>query len=138
MVDFTCHLDDHLYQVSSLSFLFNISLEVLTLGLVQQELSFDLAAATMLSLLSRSLLCISIFLVALGNTQSASTSGYVGYNLTLEGDENSVVYSTDDTRPNAAINEPDPDVYLNASGTISRSSSVMGQLLTRVQCMWVR
>ncbi|KAK3113323.1 hypothetical protein LTR53_009498 [Teratosphaeriaceae sp. CCFEE 6253] len=62
-------------------------------------------------------------LLAFTNTvsaQSASTTGYVGYNLTLEGDDDSVIYATDDTRPGAA-NEPDPDVYLNAAvhvGTI--------------------
>jgi len=44
------------------------------------------------------------------SAQSASTTGYVGYNLTLEGDDDSVIYSTDDTRPDAASNEPDPDV----------------------------
>jgi len=51
--------------------------------------------------------------------RAASTSQYVGYNLTLEGDDNSVIYSTDDTGPNADY--PEPDVYLNATvhvGTI--------------------
>ncbi len=58
------------------------------------------------------------FVAALARAQS---SGYVGYDLALEGDEGSVIYSTDETRPNAANNYPDPDVYLNASvhvGTI--------------------
>ena len=69
------------------------------------------------SLLTRSLLCLWTFLIALAYSQSSA--GYVGYNLTLEGDNESVIYSTEDTRPNA--NFPDPDVYLNASvhvGTI--------------------
>lgn len=60
-----------------------------------------------------------VFLLALAYSQS--TSGYVGYNLTLEGDEDSVIYATDEIRPNAGLNDPDPDVYLNASvhvGTI--------------------
>jgi hypothetical protein len=46
----------------------------------------------------------------------------VGYNLQLEGDKDSVIFSTDETRPNAGLNEPEPDVYLNATvhvGTIS-------------------
>lgn len=47
--------------------------------------------------------------------QTSSDAGYVGYSLTLEGDQDSVVYSTDDTRPNASITEPNPDVFLNAS-----------------------
>ena len=69
------------------------------------------------SLLTRSLLYLWTFLIALAYSQSSA--GYVGYNLTLEGDNESVIYSTDETRPNA--NFPDPDVYLNASvhvGTI--------------------
>ncbi|RMZ01168.1 hypothetical protein D0862_06473 [Hortaea werneckii] len=47
--------------------------------------------------------------------QTATTSDYVGYNLTMEGDDDSVIYSTDNTRPNASLNEPNPDVFLNAS-----------------------
>ena len=42
----------------------------------------------------------------------------MGYNLTLEGDEDSVVYSTEDTRPDAGVNEPNPDVFLNASVSV--------------------
>ena len=69
----------------------------------------------MISLIQRSLLCIWLFIAALATAQSASTSGYVGYNLTLEGDRDSVIFSTDETRPNADIRDPNPDVYLNAS-----------------------
>jgi hypothetical protein len=58
------------------------------------------------------------FLAALSQAQ---TSGYVGYDLNLEGDEGSVIFSTDETRPNAGVNFPDPDVYLNASGKIHHS-----------------
>ncbi|KAI6833824.1 hypothetical protein KC340_g16884 [Hortaea werneckii] len=47
--------------------------------------------------------------------QTATTSDYVGYNLTMEGDDDSVIYSTENTRPNASLNEPNPDVFLNAS-----------------------
>ena len=68
----------------------------------------------MLSSSVKSLAC-AILLRATVSAQSASTSQYVGYNVTLEGDEDSVVYSTYDTRPDAAANEPDPDVYLNAT-----------------------
>lgn len=73
----------------------------------------------MLSLLQRCSLCIWVFVTALANAQTAPSSGYVGYNLTLQGDDNSVIYSTDDTRPDAGSNEPDPDVYLNATGASS-------------------
>ncbi len=68
----------------------------------------------MMSLLTRSLICLWAFLTALAHAQSSGT-GYVGYNLELEGDKDSVIFSTDETRPNAALNEPDPDVYLNAT-----------------------
>ena len=72
----------------------------------------------MISLFSRSLICLWAFLTALAHAQS---TGYVGYDLKLEGDKDSVIFSTDETRPNAGLNEPDPDVYLNATvhvGTI--------------------
>lgn len=69
----------------------------------------------MISLVQSSLLCIWVFLAALATAQDAQTSGYVGYNLTLEGDKDSVIFSTDETRPNAGIRDPNPDVYLNAS-----------------------
>ena len=63
----------------------------------------------------QSIACAVLALACSAHAQTASTSGYVGYNLTLEGDQDSVVYSTEDTRPDADINEPNPDVYLNAS-----------------------
>ena len=72
----------------------------------------------MISVLNRSLLFLWVFVTTLASAKLASTSGYVGYDLKFEGDEDSVVFSTDDTRPNAAQNLPDPDVYLNASGKI--------------------
>ena len=76
-------------------------------------------ADKMISILNRSLLFFWVFVTTLASAKSASTSGYVGYDLKLEGDDDSVVFSTDDTRPNAAQNLPDPDVYLNASGKIT-------------------
>ena len=74
---------------------------------------------------STSLQSIACAVLALGcsvHAQTASTSGYVGYNLTLEGDQDSVVYSTEDTRPDAGVNEPDPDVYLNATVLVGEIS----------------
>lgn len=77
----------------------------------------------MLSSTYSCLLAVALGLTATvsAQTTSASTtsgSGYVGYNLTLEGDEDSVVYSTEDTRPDAGVNEPNPDVFLNASVSV--------------------
>lgn len=56
-------------------------------------------------------LLIWIFICSLASAQS----GYTGYDLELEGDEESVVFSTLETRPNAGSRFPNPDVYLNAS-----------------------
>jgi hypothetical protein len=70
----------------------------------------------MLSTAFGSVVCGALAFAAVASTQStASTSGYVGYNLTLEGDQDSVVYSTEDTRPDAGVNEPDPDVVRRES-----------------------
>ena len=57
------------------------------------------------------------FLAVLAAAQTSA--GYVGYELDLEGDKDSVIFSTDETRPNAGANFPDPDVYLNASGMLA-------------------
>ena len=68
---------------------------------------------TMLTLLLNAVvLCV---LAATAAAQSASSTGYVGYNLTLEGDGDSVIYATDDTQTDASVTAPDPDVYLNAT-----------------------
>lgn len=60
-------------------------------------------------------ICLWIFFAALTSAQSTTSSGYVGYNLTLEGDEDSVIYATENTRADADL-IPNPDVFLNASG----------------------
>lgn len=63
---------------------------------------------------------LTLPLLALAQSTSKS-NGYTGYELDLTGDSESVIFSTDQTRPNAAANFPAPDVYLNASvhvGTI--------------------
>lgn len=71
---------------------------------------------------NQTLLFLWAFIAAL--SQAQTSDGYVGYNLDLEGDEGSVIFSTDETRPNAAANFPDPDVYLNASGTYPQKSTL--------------
>ena len=43
------------------------------------------------------------FGMSLTTSAATSDSGYVGYNLTLEGDEDSVIYSTANTRQNASV-----------------------------------
>lgn len=69
----------------------------------------------MLSLLFNCLVAFCLSAAGFANAQTASTSGYVGYNLTLEGDQDSAIYSTDNTRADAGINETNPDVYLHAA-----------------------
>ena len=66
-------------------------------------------------LLLNSVACAILALSGKATAQSSSTSTYVGYNLTLEGDEDSVTYATDGTQAGAAATVSDPDVYLNAS-----------------------
>ena len=89
----------------------------------------------MISFLNRSLLCLWIFVSALANAQAAATTGYVGYNLELEGDKDSVIFSTDETRPVAGTNGPDPDVYLNATGKIPPAEGKRTSKLTASQYM---
>lgn len=71
-------------------------------------------------------------LLSLTTAQSSSGAGYVGYNLTLEGDQDTIVYSTDDTRPNASITEPNPDVFLNASVNVGEIDIQVDNLAAKI------
>ena len=82
----------------------------------------------MLSFFRRSLICVCAFLIALGH--SKPSSGYVGYHLEARGDNDSVIFSTDETRPNAGVNLPDPDVYLNASVHVGTIDIEVDQLVS--------
>ncbi|KAK4497922.1 hypothetical protein PRZ48_010577 [Zasmidium cellare] len=79
-------------------------------------------------------LFIATFSGCLGlvRAQSSTGAGYVGYNLTLEGDQDSVVYSTDDTRPNASVTEPNPDVFLNASVNVGEIDIQVDNLTAKI------
>lgn len=63
-------------------------------------------------------------------TSSDSGDGYVGYNLTLEGDQDSVIYSTANTRANASF--PDPDVFLNASVGVEEINIEVDNLTAKI------
>lgn len=65
-------------------------------------------------------------------TADSSDSGYVGYNLTLEGDEDSVIYSTENTRANASLTYPDPDVFLNASVSVEEINIEVDNLTAKI------
>lgn len=65
-------------------------------------------------------------------TTDSSDSGYVGYNLTLEGDEDSVIFSTENTRSNASLAYPDPDVFLNASVSVEEINIEVDNLTAKI------
>ena len=65
-------------------------------------------------------------------TTDSSDSGYVGYNLTLKGDEDSVIYSTENTRSNASLTYPDPDVFLNASVSVEEINIEVDNLTAKI------
>lgn len=72
--------------------------------------------------------CLAV--AGLVSAQSATTTGtgYTGYNLTLEGDEGSAIFSSEETNPDAGTKYPDPDVYLNASLVCIQQASVMCEM----------
>ena len=65
-------------------------------------------------------------------TTTDSSDGYVGYNLTLEGDQDSVIFATENTRPNASVAYPDPDVFLNASVSVEEINIEVDNLTAKV------
>ncbi|KAK0301255.1 hypothetical protein LTS00_000404 [Friedmanniomyces endolithicus] len=87
----------------------------------------------MLSVLFEILACGLLVFANIASAQTASTSGYVGYNLTLTGDEDSVVYATDDVNAGAGVNAPDPDVYLNASVHVGTIDLQVDNLTAKVE-----
>jgi hypothetical protein len=69
-------------------------------------------------------------------TSSASdpdSSGYVGYNLTLEGDQDSVVFATENTRASETNRTyPEPDVFLNASVSVEEINIEVDELTAKI------
>jgi hypothetical protein len=90
----------------------------------------------MLSLTRNCLLAVALGLTvsAASSSSSASSSdaGYAGYNLTLSGDDDSVIYSTANTRSNASVVYPDPDVFLNASVSVKEIDIEVDNLTAKV------
>jgi hypothetical protein len=95
----------------------------------------------MLSLTLNCLLAFGLSLTSSVNAQSTDTasattttdssdSGYVGYNLTLEGDGDSVIYATDNTNSNVSF--PDPDVFLNASVSVEEINIEVDNLTAKI------
>lgn len=108
------------------------------LSLPSQPSSRDLSQLASLTLsptanmLSLAFYGFLAFGMSLTTSAAASDSGYVGYNLTLEGDEDSVIYSTDNTRQNASVTYPDPDVFLNASLSVETIEIEVDNLTAKV------
>ncbi|CAD0110853.1 unnamed protein product [Aureobasidium uvarum] len=69
---------------------------------------------------------------AASSSSSSSDAGYVGYNLTLSGDDDSAIYSTANTRQNASSQYPDPDVFLNASVSVKEIDIEVDNLTAKV------
>lgn len=95
----------------------------------------------MLSLATNCLVAFALTLTSSVHAQSTNTptttsssdgDGYVGYNLTLEGDQDSVIYSTENTRPDAGQNYTNPDVFLNASVSVGEIDIEVDNLSAKV------
>ena len=63
----------------------------------------------------------------------SSSSGYVGYNLTLEGDQDSVIFATENTRASEKNRTyPEPDVFLNASVSVEEINIEVDELTAKI------
>ncbi|KAI5242593.1 hypothetical protein E4T42_07620 [Aureobasidium subglaciale] len=76
--------------------------------------------------------CLLALVLSLTVSATSSDSNYVGYNLTLQGDDDSVIYSTANTRQNASMQYPDPDVFLNASVSVKEIDIDVDNLTAKV------
>lgn len=76
--------------------------------------------------------CFLAFAMSLTVSAASSDSGYVGYNLTLSGDDDSAIYSTANTRQNASAIYPDPDVFLNATVSVKEIDIEVDNLTAKV------
>ncbi|KAG0649256.1 hypothetical protein D0Z07_4264 [Hyphodiscus hymeniophilus] len=72
------------------------------------------------------------FVADLVTAQSSTDSGYVGYSLDLEGDQDSVVYDTASTPANVSTTVPQPDVYLNASVSVGEIDITVKNLTAKI------
>ena len=67
------------------------------------------------------------------SSSDPDSSGYVGYNLTLEGDQDSVVFATENTRASETNRTyPEPDVFLNASVSVEEINIEVDELTAKI------
>lgn len=86
----------------------------------------------MFSQLSHSLGLLYILFSALVYAQTISSSdGYTGYSLSITGDEDSVLYETDETSTSDKT-IPDPDVFLNATVFVGEIDLLVSNLSAKI------
>ena len=67
------------------------------------------------------------------SSSDPDSSGYVGYNLTLEGDQDSVIFATENTRASETNRTfPEPDVFLNASVSVEEINIEVDELTAKI------
>ncbi|KAH8687620.1 hypothetical protein BGZ60DRAFT_522266 [Tricladium varicosporioides] len=71
-------------------------------------------------------------IVVVSVAQSATASGYIGYNLSVSGDPNSAVYDTASTSANVSTTVPEPDVFLNASVHVGEISLEVTNITAKI------
>jgi hypothetical protein len=93
-----------------------------------------IAAAMKLSLLSSFIpIFLCPFLARLISAQSTASTGYTGYSLSLEGEQDgSTVYDTASTPANVSTTVPEPDVYLNASVSVGEIDITVSNLTAKI------
>jgi len=74
----------------------------------------------------------SLVAILLSVSYVSSQDGYTGYNLTQEGDPESVTYATADTPSNVSTTVPPPDIYLNASVFVGEISIIVENITAKI------
>jgi hypothetical protein len=72
------------------------------------------------------------FIANLAVAQTSTNSGYTGYSLSLEGDDESVVYDTASTPASVSTTVPAPDVFLNASVSVGEIDITVSNLTAKI------
>ena len=76
--------------------------------------------------------CLFLFIAPFVSAQSSAESGYVGYDLSMSGDPDSVIYSTSSTPADVSTTVPQPDVYLNASVSVGEIDITVSNLTAKI------
>ncbi|MCJ1399898.1 hypothetical protein MMC11_003101 [Xylographa trunciseda] len=76
--------------------------------------------------------CFFLLIAPFINAQSSADSGYVGYDLSMHGDQDSVIYSTSSTPSDVSPTVPQPDVYLNASVSVGEIDITVSNLTAKI------